>query len=120
MIKQLKFAGIPTRDQDRALAFWTEKVGFRVATDQPMGDQRWIELTIPGAETRIVLFTPDGHEERIGTYFNGAFGCQDVDYTYRQLSEKGVEFEGPPQKQPWGTFAKFKDPDGNLFVLSSS
>jgi predicted enzyme related to lactoylglutathione lyase len=120
MIKQLKFAGIPTRDQDRALAFWTEKVGFRVATDQPMGNQRWIELTIPGAETRIVLFTPDGHEERVGTYFNGAFGCQDVDYTYRQLSEKGVEFEGPPQKQPWGTFAKFKDPDGNLFVLSNS
>lgn len=119
MIKQLKFAGIPTRDQDRALTFWTEKVGFRVATDQPMGTQRWIELTIPGAETRVVLFTPDGHEDRIGSFFHGSFGCQDVDYTYRQMREKGVEFETPPQKQPWGTFAKFKDPDGNVFVLSS-
>jgi predicted enzyme related to lactoylglutathione lyase len=119
MIKQLKFAGIPTRDQDRALAFWTEKIGFRVATDQPMGAQRWIELAIPGAETRIVLFTPDGHQDRIGSFFHGSFGCQDVDYTYRQMREKGVDFETPPQKQPWGTFAKFKDPDGNVFVLSS-
>jgi catechol 2,3-dioxygenase-like lactoylglutathione lyase family enzyme len=49
--KQLKFVSIPTSDQDRALAFWTEKVGLRVATDQPMGGQRWIELSIPGAET---------------------------------------------------------------------
>jgi predicted enzyme related to lactoylglutathione lyase len=120
MIKQLKFASIPTSDQDRALAFWTEKVGFRVATDQPMGPgRRWIELSIPGAETGVVLFTPEGQEDRIGTFFNGSFSCDDVDYTFRQMSAKGVEFEGPPEKQPWGVFAKFKDPDGNTFVLSS-
>lgn len=120
MIKLLKFAGIAVSDQDRALAFWTEKVGFKVMTDQPMGpNQRWIELGIPGAETRIVLFTPEGHEDRVGSFFNGSFGCDDVDYTYRQMKDRGVEFEGEPQKQPWGTFAKFKDPDGNTFVLSS-
>jgi predicted enzyme related to lactoylglutathione lyase len=120
MIRQLKFAGIPTRDQDRALAFWTEKVGFRVATDQPMGNgQRWIELSIPGAETGVVLFTPEGHDDRVGTFFNGSFACDDVDYTYSRMRAQGVEFEGPPRKQPWGTFAKFKDPDGNTFVLSS-
>ena len=72
MIKLLKFVGVPTSDQDRALAFWTEKVGFRVATDQPMGAQRWIELSIPGADTGVVLFTPEGHEDRIGTFFNGS------------------------------------------------
>jgi catechol 2,3-dioxygenase-like lactoylglutathione lyase family enzyme len=120
MIKQLKFAGIAVKDQDAALAFWTEKMGFRVATDQPMGPgQRWIELAIPGAETRIVLFTPEGHEDRVGSFFNGSFACDDVEHTYRQLSAKGVEFEAAPDKQPWGTFAKFKDPDGNTFVLSS-
>ena len=119
MIKQVKFVGVPTRDQDRALAFWTDKMGFRVATDQPMGDQQWIELSIPGAQTGVVLFTPEGHEERIGTFFNGSFACDDVEHTYRQLSAKGVEFEGAPASQPWGTFAKFKDPDGNTFVLSS-
>ncbi|MBV8593778.1 MAG: VOC family protein, partial [Caulobacteraceae bacterium] len=60
MIKQLKFVGIPTRDQEKALAFWTEKMGFKVMTDQPMGAQRWIELGINGADTRWVLFTPEG------------------------------------------------------------
>lgn len=120
MIKLVKFVSVPTRDQERALKFWTEQVGFRVATDQPMGPgQRWIELAIPGAETGLVLFTPEGHEDRIGSFFNGSFGCDDVDYTYRQMSANGVEFEGEPQKQPWGTYAKFKDPDGNTFVLSS-
>ncbi len=120
MIKQLKFAGIPTRDQDAALVFWTEKVGFRVATDQPMGPgQRWIELSIPGGQTGIVLFTPPGHEDRIGSFFNGSFLCDDVDYTWRQMTAKGVEFTSPPKKESWGTSAIFKDPDGNSFVLSS-
>ena len=120
MITHLKFAGIPTADQDRAVAFWTEKMGFRILTDQPMGPgKRWVELGIQGADTRIVLFTPDGHEDRVGTFFNGSFACDDVQHTYKQLSAKGVEFEGAPEKQPWGTFAKFKDPDGNSFVLSS-
>jgi len=120
MIKQLKFAGIPVSDQDVALDFWTRKVGFRVATDQPMGPgQRWIELSIPGAQSGIVLFTPEGHEDRIGTFFNGSFLCDDVEYTYRQMSDRGVEFVAPPRKEPWGTSAKFQDPDGNTFVLSS-
>lgn len=121
MIKQVKFVSIPTRDQDKALAFWTEKIGFRVATDQPMGEkQRWIELQIPGAQTGVVLFTMDGQEDRIGTPFNGAFATDDVAYAYEKMKAKGVEFDTPPTKQPWGTFASFRDPDGNSFVLSSS
>jgi predicted enzyme related to lactoylglutathione lyase len=120
MITHLKFASIPTRDQDAAVTFWTEQVGFRVLTDQPMGPgKRWIELGIPGADTRIVLFTPDGHEERIGSFFNGSFACDDVEYTYKQMKERGVSFDAAPERQPWGTFAKFRDPDGNTFVLSS-
>lgn len=121
MIRQLKFVSIPTRDQARALAFWTEQVGFKVQTDQPMGPsgQRWIELSIPGAQTGVVLFTPEGQEDRVGSFFNGSFACDDVGYTYDQMLAKGVQFEGPPEKQPWGTYAKFKDPDGNTFVLSS-
>ena len=59
MIKGLKFAGIPTRDQNKAVKFWTEKIGFRVMTDQPMGNQRWIELHIGTSPTGIVLFTPE-------------------------------------------------------------
>jgi len=120
MIKALKFVTIPTSDQDRALAFWTEKVGLRLLTDQPMGgEKRWIELAIPGAQTRIVLFTQEGHEGRIGTRFNGAFTCADVNYAYGQLVQKGVKFPELPTRQRWGEFAVFQDEDDNSFVLSS-
>jgi predicted enzyme related to lactoylglutathione lyase len=120
MITHVKFVSIPSRDQDQALAFWTRQVGFTVLSDQPLGEsQRWIELQVANGDTRIVLFTPEGQEDRIGSFFNGAFACDDVEATHRQLSERGVEFVSPPQKQPWGTFATFRDPDGNQFVLSS-
>ena len=119
MIRQVKFVSVPTRDQDAALAFWTEKVGFRVTTDQPMGPgKRWIELSIPGAQTGIALFTPEGHEDRIGTFFNGSFACDNVEHTYRQMVERGVAFLAEPKKEPWGSSAKFTDPDGNVFLLS--
>ena len=62
---------------------------------------------------------PEGQEDRIGSFFNGSFACDDVQYSYEQLRKRGVEFEEEPQKQPWGTYAIFKDPDGNRFVLSS-
>lgn len=121
MITQLKFAGIPVSDQERALAFYTEQLGFEVATDQPMGPgKRWIELRIGRSGTRVVLFTPDGHEDRVGSFFNGAFACDDVEATYRQMSARGVEFVRPPKTEPWGASAIFRDPDGNTFVLSSS
>ena len=121
MINCVKFVGIPVSDQQRALSFYTEKLGFEIATDQPMGPgQRWIELRVSHSQTRVVLFTPPGQEDRIGSFFNGSFACDNVEATFRQLSQRGVEFVEGPARQPWGTFAKFKDPDGNLFVLSSS
>jgi predicted enzyme related to lactoylglutathione lyase len=121
MISHLKFATIPVRDQNRALEFYTDKLGFTIAADKPFdGRQRWIELRIPKAETRVVLFTAPGQEERIGTFTGLSFACEDVEQTYAEYLARGVPFEGPPQKQPWGTFAKFKDTEGNLFVLSSA
>jgi len=120
MITNLKFVSVPVTDQDRAFAFYTETLGFRVATDQPFNDrQRWIELRIGDSETRFVLFTPEGHEDRIGGFFNGSLACDDCDATYRQLKQRGVEFISEPKKEPWGTYMIMKDPDGNQFVMSS-
>ncbi len=120
VIKGIKFASIPVRNQDLALAFYTEKLGFRVHTDQPFDDrQRWIELRIPGADTRLVLFTADGEEDRIGSSSNISFMSDNVEETYRQLSGRGVEFIETPQGAEWGTYAIFRDLDGNRFVLSS-
>ena len=120
MITHLKFMSIPVGDTARALKFYTEKLGFKVATDQMMGPgKRWVELRLGKAETRLVLFTMDGEEARVGTRMNCSLACDDVEATYRQFSERGVEFVSPPAKQPWGTFAIMKDSEGNRFVVSS-
>jgi catechol 2,3-dioxygenase-like lactoylglutathione lyase family enzyme len=102
MIRGIKFACVPTHDQDRALKFFTEKLGFRVMTDQPFGKQRWIELGIAGAGFQPLAFWTD-----------------DVFATAKTMKSKGVEFALDPKKEPWGTTSIFKDADGNQFVLSS-
>lgn len=120
MIKRIKFLSIPVRDQDRALHFYTEQLGFRILTDQEFTEkQRWIELSIPGAETGLALFTPEGHEDRIGTNLNTSWEVDNIEKTYAELVSRGVEFVGPPQKQPWGSFAIMKDSEGNQIVLGS-
>jgi predicted enzyme related to lactoylglutathione lyase len=120
MIRRIKFLGIPVRDQDRALRFYTEKLELRILTDQEFSKtQRWIELSIAGAETGVVLFTPEGHEDRIGTFVNTSWEVENLEKTYQELVARGVEFAGPPQKQPWGNFAIMKDSEGNQIVLSS-
>jgi catechol 2,3-dioxygenase-like lactoylglutathione lyase family enzyme len=119
MIKGVKFTSIPVTDQDRALAFYTEKLGFRLVTDQPFSDeQRWIELGISGSETRVVLFR-FGENLKPGGNMNVTFWADDVEATARELKTKGVEFVMEPKREDWGTAAAFKDVDGNCFVLSS-
>ncbi|MEJ0044471.1 MAG: VOC family protein [Rhizomicrobium sp.] len=56
---------------------------------------------------------------KVGTRMNCSLSCDDVETTYRQLGERGVEFEGPPKKQAWGSFVIMKDSEGNRFVLGS-
>jgi catechol 2,3-dioxygenase-like lactoylglutathione lyase family enzyme len=119
MIRGIKFVGIPVRDQDMALKFYTESLGFKVTTDQPFGKQRWIELMIPGADSGLALFTPEGHEKRIGEFQSISFWCDDVFATADAMKKKGVAFAQDPKKEQWGTSAIFKDPDGNSYVLGS-
>ena len=119
MIRGIKFASVPVTDQDRALAFYTEKLRFRLLTDQPFNEhQRWIEIGIPGADTRLVLFQFD-NGPRPGGQMNITFWTDDVESTARELKERGVEFTMEPKRADWGTAAVFKDTDGNSFVLSS-
>ena len=120
MIRTIKFVGIPVADQDRALDFYVNTLGFSVVTDQPMGPgQRWIELKPPKGGTGVALFTPPGHEDRVGTFTGVSMVCDDVQKTYDELSAKGVEFAKPPEQQPWGVFCILKDSEGNQIVLGS-
>src|SRR5215470_15511708 len=119
MIRGIKFASVPVTDQDRAIAFYTEKLGFRLLADHPFNDeQRWIELGIPGADSRVVLFRFEQGMQP-GQRMNVTFWTDDVEGTVETLRSKGVEIVTGPRKEKWGSFAIFKDVDGNSFVVGS-
>lgn len=122
MIKGIKQITIAVKDQDRALKFYTQILGFKLQVDVSKGEgkQRWIALEIPGAQTQVVLFTPEGHEERIGTSSNIIFTTDNIGKTYQELKDRGVQFTKGPANEPWGAYALFQDSEGNTFCLSSS
>ncbi len=116
MLKRINFTTVPVKDQSRALAFYTEKLGLKVFTDQTMGPERWIELKIPGAETMLVLFHTPGHEP--GPVPAVAFIADNVQATYEEFRAKGVDFTQPPKKEHWGEHAICKDSEGNLVLFT--
>ncbi|MCI0355447.1 MAG: VOC family protein [Acidobacteria bacterium] len=118
MLKRIKFTTIPVQDQGRALEFYTNKLGLKVFTDQPMGNSRWIELQVPGGETMLVLFQQLNHQP--GETPAAVFIADNVEATYEQLKAKGVEFTQPPKKERWGEHAILKDSEGNLIVFGTA
>ena len=98
MLKRIKFTTIPVADQDRALEFYTRKLGLKVFTDQAMGDSRWIELQVPRAETLIVLFKQPNHKP--AEMPAAVFVADNVQATYEEFKAKGVVFTQPPKKEP--------------------
>ncbi len=124
MITTVRSVGIYAGDQDRARQFFTETLGFDLLQDTPMGTEpgapRWIEVAPPDRHVILVLFTPDEQKDRIGTFSNVLFNCDDIQKTYEELRGKGVEFTEAPSRQFWGWWAVFKDPDGNTYGLGQS
>jgi len=118
MLKRVKFISVPVQDQARALEFYTKKLGLKIFTDQPMGDSRWIELQVAGAETRVVLFKQADH--RPGEMPAVVFVADNVPSTYEALKANGVEFIQPPKKESWGEHAICKDSEGNHLLLGTS
>jgi catechol 2,3-dioxygenase-like lactoylglutathione lyase family enzyme len=121
MLTSVRSVGIYVGDQDRAKEFFTGTLGFELVQDTPMGDglgaARWIEVAPPDRNVILVLFTPEGDEDRVGTFSNVLFECDDIQATHRQLAGRGVEFAEEPSRQFWGWWAVFKDPDGNSYGL---
>ena len=121
MISHIAFHSIPVTDQDRALAFWRDVMGFEVTTDadyQP--GQRWIMLRPPGGRTQIhldlVKAMPDRDKPTLPLI------APDVEAMAARLKEHGAEITADPQPAPWDdttTFAMFHDSEGNLVLLSS-
>ncbi len=120
MIGPIKTVGIYVEDQEKALDFWTRQVGFVVRRSMPMGPKaRWVEVSPPDAQTSLVLYPkammPDWAQLKPSLVFT----CPDVEAACKQLAANGVRIPMPATPMPWGTFAKFADPDGNEFGLTS-
>lgn len=121
MIRSVRSASIYVGDQDRAKQFFTETLGFELLGDTPMGEtERWIEVAPPDGNVILVLYTTEDQKDRVGTFSNVLFSCDDIQQTYTELTAKGVEFAAPPSKEFWGWWAEFKDPDGNTYGLGQS
>lgn len=128
MITRARSVGIYVTDQDRALAFYRDALGFEVLQDVPMGDmgppghedKRWIQVAPKGAETAFILYTPPGMEERVGGFSNVVWDTDDIHATVAALKDAGVEFTAEVSDQGWGLWAQFRDPDGNEFGLGQS
>ena len=121
MFSHVKFAHLPVRDQDRALAFYRDKVGLKVATDAPYQDHlRWIELAVGESPTHL-LFT-ERPDDKLGETPSAILITPDVGAAYERLTEQGVEFTQAPSPAPWmpgATYALFRDSENNIIMLGS-
>jgi catechol 2,3-dioxygenase-like lactoylglutathione lyase family enzyme len=122
-------------DQDEALAFYTQKLGFEVRSDvtvPELGNFRWLTvgpagqedfaitlMAIPGAP---VMDEQTGEQVRdlmakgyAGTVF---LTTDDVRASYEELKARGVEFSEEPEERPYGIDSGFRDPSGNSFRLT--
>lgn len=122
MIKHIHSATLMVADQDAAIDFYVEKLGWEKRADETYGeDSRWIEVGPPEATTALALVKPedvDAPPEAAGGYKGISLITADMDSTYEKLKERGVEFTGAPEEMPWGQRATwFDDPDGNRFFL---
>ena len=118
-ITQVGTVIVPVSDQDQALEFYTETLGFEKRTDVPYGDgDRWIDVAPPGAATTIALVPPRegesaGIETRVG------FTTEDVDADHADLKARGVDVDEAVMRMgdPVPPMFFFRDPDGNSFLI---
>lgn len=118
----VRFAELPVADQDRAIAFYTENLGFRVVQDTPYEEDgwRWVILEIPGAQTKILLSRRPNTEE--GDVPSLVLTVDDVHRWYEELKAKGVSFKTGPSRAMWNdaeVYAVLRDSEGNLVMLGS-
>jgi predicted enzyme related to lactoylglutathione lyase len=122
-------------DQDEALAFYTEKLGWEVSVDvtvEELGNFRWLAVSPPGQKgfSLVLMAIPgapvmdDATGEQVrelmskgfaGTVFLATDDCQ---ASYEELKARGVEFTEPPEERPYGIDSGFRDPSGNSFRLT--
>jgi catechol 2,3-dioxygenase-like lactoylglutathione lyase family enzyme len=110
---------VPVSDQDRALEFYLDKLGFEKRTDTPYGEgQRWIEVAPAGAATTIAL-VPPREGESAGVETRVGFTTEDVDADHGDLRGRGVDVDEEVMRMgdPVPPMFFLRDPDGNSFLV---
>ncbi|MFJ6832333.1 VOC family protein [Streptomyces sp. NPDC091209] len=115
-ITHASFVTLPVADQDRALRFYTEILGFEVTADLAMPPGRWLQVAPEGAQTVFTLSGPGMGSFTPGETRGIMLVTTDVDADCARLTAAGVAVEGPDDL-PWGRMASFRDPDGNGLML---
>ena len=134
MIK-IATAQLWVHDQDVALEFYTNKLGFEVRADvtvPELGDFRWLTVAPPGQDdvTIVLMAIPgqpimDGNTaEQVADLMAKGFAgtvfltTEDCQASYEELTARGVEFTEKPEDRPYGVDSGFRDPSGNSFRLT--
>ena len=133
MINRLSVATIWVKDQNEALRFYTEKLGFEIRADFTNGDYRWLTVGLkeqPDVEFQLAALKPGGSMTQedmdqltklveAGKMGVGPWKTDDCQKTYETLQARGVEFVQPATDRPYGIIeAVFKDNSGNVMVLA--
>lgn len=123
---QIKVASVFVEDQDKALKFYTEVLGFVKKTDVPAGGAKWLTVVSPeDPDGTELLLEPNGNPVATtyqqGLYQQGipatVFYSPDVQAEYERLTALGVEFQSPPTPMGPVTIAVFDDTCGNLIQI---
>lgn len=121
----IKTAGIFVEDQAKALAFYTDMLGFHTVNDIDLGEFRWLTVSSEGSGKTELLLEPNAHpaaktfQEAI--YADGipatAFYSDNIQEEYQRLTAKGVSFKDKPVEQGGVWIATFDDTCGNWIQL---
>jgi lactoylglutathione lyase len=111
MIKKLNSIAVVVRDEKKAATWYRTKLGFEIKSDM----EHWVTVAPKGARGPELHLCKTKPLEKGNTGI--AFGCDDLEKTYRELSKKGVRFPVKPRDDGWGMYAQFSDIDGNFFWL---
>jgi catechol 2,3-dioxygenase-like lactoylglutathione lyase family enzyme len=118
-ITQVGTVMVPVKDQDQAIAFYTEKLGFELRADIPFGgSERWVEVAPAGAATTIALVSPrEGEATGIETRI--ALSTSDIDADHAGLLARGVDIDAEVMRMgdPVPPMVWFRDPEGNSLMI---
>ena len=123
---KIQLASVFVDDQEKAVQFYTEVLGFPKKTDMPAGDFRWLTVVSPEGPQDIELLLEPHDNPAARTYQEAiyqagipatSFTVDDMEQEYQRLTKLGVEFRTKPTKAEWGTYAVFDDTCGNLINL---